>query len=255
MEDQLSRIGMTKHLSRRKFLLGAGAGVVGISVASTCPSGSVLAVSPAFPSGWGSFLKGLFRFAKKVGMTALGITLNHYLNRLDPGIRYEINGSLSGIGGAGYGAQEGEAGQVLAGETSFFTPLVSPENVRRGLADKAALVPFYDISPATASRVGSVLSTPTMSAMPFVAEDLERLGFSTDERRGLLVPTRARQNSYNTENLPDTYVTRGGSVEAYYRAYDSLSGDLRVRVTRKRDGKSERLEPVLEGTYGVHIAA
>lgn len=33
------------------------------------------------------------------------------------------------------------------------------------------------------------------------------------------------------------------------------SSDLRVRITRKRDGKSERLEPVLEGTYGVQIAA
>lgn len=236
-------------------MLGAGAGVVGVGVASMCPSGSVLAHPPAVSFGWGSFLRGLLRFAKKVGMTALGITLNHYLSKLDPGIRYEINGSLSGIGGAGYGVGGAEAGQVLAGETSFFTPLVNAENVRKGLADKASLVPFYDISPTPASRVGSVLSTPTMSAMPFVAEDLERLGFSTDERHGLLVPTRARQNSYNTENLPDTYITRGGGVEAYYRAYDALSGDLRVRVTRKRDGKSERLEPVLEGTYGVQIGA
>ncbi|MDT7780866.1 MAG: hypothetical protein QOC99_3378 [Acidobacteriota bacterium] len=255
MEDQLSRIATSKHVSRRNFLLGTGAGIVGVGVASLCPRGMALALPPVVPYGWGSFLKGLFRFAKKVGMTALGITLNHYLNKLDPGIRYEINGSLSGIGGAGYGVQGSEAGQVMAGETSFFTPLVNPENVRKGLTDKAALVPFYDISPTPASRVGSVLSTPTMSAMPFVAEDLERLGFSTDERHGLLVPTRARQNSYNTENLPDTYITRGGSVEANYRAYDALSGDLRVRVTRKRDGKSERLEPVLEGTYGVHIAA
>lgn len=109
MEDRLARTD-TSNVSRRKFLLGAGAGIVGVSVASLCPSEMVLAVSPAVPYGWGSFLKGLFRFAKQVGMTALGITLNHYLNRLDPGIRHEINGSLSGIGGAGYGVRGGEAG-------------------------------------------------------------------------------------------------------------------------------------------------
>lgn len=254
MEDRLSRSGASKDLCRRRFLLGAGAGILGVGVASLCPAGEALAGSPAVPLGWGSFLKGLFRFAKKVGMTALSITLNHYLSRLDPAVRYEISGSLSGIGGAGYGAGGTETGQVMTGETSFFTPLINSESVRRGQAAKAAVVPFYDISPNPASRVGAVLSTPTMSAMPLVAEDLERLGFGTDERYGLLVPARSKQNSYNTENLPDTYFTRGGGVEAHYRAYDALSGDLRVRVTRKRDGKSERLEPVLEGTYGVYIA-
>ena len=255
MEDRLSRSETSKDFCRRRFLLGAGASILGVGVVSLCPTGEAVGGSLAVPLGWGSFLRGLFRFAKKVGMAALGITLNHYLSRLDPAVRYEISGSLSGIGGAGYGAVGTETGQVMAGETSFFTPLVNQENVRLGLVGKAAVVPFYDISPNPASRVGAVLSTPTMSAMPFVAEDLERLGFGTDERYSLLVPQRSRQNSYNTENLPDTYFTRGGGVEAHYRAYDALSGDLRVRVTRKRDGKSERLEPVLEGTYGIHIAA
>jgi hypothetical protein len=55
-------------------------------------------------------------------------------------------------------------------------------------------------------------------------------------------------------DLSDTYLTRGGGVEANYRG-NALSGDLNVRVTRKRDNKSERLEPILQRTYGVDFAA
>ncbi|HEX8474596.1 MAG TPA: hypothetical protein VF666_11225 [Pyrinomonadaceae bacterium] len=240
---------------RRRFLVGAGAGVLGLGIVSLCPSSIVQAEPYAVPAGWKSFFKSLFRFAGQLGMTALSFSLAHYLNSLNPGVRQEIDGSLSKISTAGYGAEPTATGRVMANESSFFTPLVNPTQLQNGFLLKAYVVPFYDVSRNPESRLGSVLSTPTMATMPSVAEDLERIGFSTAERSNLLLPTRAKLNSYNTENLPDTYLTRGGSVEADYRPIDANSGDLRVRVTRKRDGKSERLEPLLEKTYGVELAA
>ncbi|HEX8187211.1 MAG TPA: hypothetical protein VF586_02600 [Pyrinomonadaceae bacterium] len=255
MKKQATDADAPALFGRRNFLFKAGAGAMGVGLASLRPTRIIMAEPPAVPAAWRSFFKGLFRFAGKVGMTALGITLAHYLNRLDPGVRQEIDGSLAGISNSGYGAGDAGAGKVAAGESSFFTPLVNSRRLQEGLLRKAAVVPFYDVGRTPLSRLGSVLSAPTMAAMPYVAEDLEQAGMDTRERYRLLVPTRARQNSYNTENLPDTYLTWGGGVEAGYRAYDEQSGDLRVRVTRKRDNKSERLETLLDKTYGVDFAA
>lgn len=238
--------------SRRNFIFGAGA--AGLTLVLLHAGPDARATPLVLAAGWGSFFRGLLRFAKQVGMSALSLTLAHYLDRLDPGVGREVSGSIEGLGSRGYGA-EGEpgAGRVIAGDSTMCTCLVSPANVREGRLDKAALVPFYDTHPRATTRVGSVLSTPTVAAMPYVAEDLEQLGFGTDERFGLLVPTLAQRNSYNMENLPDTYLTRDGGFEAGYHPYDGNfgSGDLRVRVTRKRPGKSERLEPLLERSYGL----
>lgn len=244
------------QINRRSFIVRAGAGAAGLSLLSLYTPRAVLAEPRAVWAGWGSFLRGVMRFAGKVGMAALSLTLTHYLNGLTPGVSREVGGSIEGLSNKGYAPdEESGGGRVIVGDSSMCTCLVSPSNVREGRFDKAALVPFYDTNPRVASRVGSVLSTPTMTAMPFIAEDLEQLGFGMEERFGLLVPTQAQQNSCNMSNLPDTYLTRAGGVEAGFLPHGDNSGDLKVRVTRRRPGKSERLEPVLDKEYGIGFAA
>lgn len=255
-KTELSGATCPPQVTRRNFIVGAGAGAAGLSFISLWTPRGVLAEPRAVRFGWGSFLRGVLRFAGKVGMAALSLTLTHYLQGLTPGVSREVGGSIEGLSNKGYAPnEESGGGRVIVGDSSMCTCLVSPANVREGRFDKAALVPFYDTSPRAPSRVGSVMSTPTMTAMPFIAEDLEQLGFPTEERFGLLVPTLARQNSYNMADLPDTYLTRTGGVEADFRPYGDNSGDLRVRVTRRRAGKSERLEPVLDKNYGIDFAA
>ena len=258
MTKQVEPFGVSGPLqiNRRSFIVGAGSGIAGVGLLSLRVPRSAFAEPRAVLFGWGSFLRGLLRFAKKVGMTALTLTLTHYLEGLAPGVGREVGGSIEGLSNRGYSVEEESGGgRVIVGDSSMCTCLVNPANVREGQLDRAALVPFYDTSPRAASRVSSVLSTPTMAAMPFIAEDLEQLDFGTEERFGLLVPTLARQNSYNMTDLTDTYLTRAGGVEAEFRPYGDNSGDLKVRVTRKRPGKSERLEPVLDKYYGIEFAA
>lgn len=253
MNKQTDRDISVSEMDRRNFIIRSGTGFAALGMVTLCPSRIVSADPLMTAFGFGSFIRGLFRFAKKIGMTALSITISHYLNKFDARIGREVGGTLSGMSDLGYGTEEGGAGQVFAGGSTLYTALVNPERIRNRQFSKAALVPFYDISPSAESRLGSALSTPTMSAMPSVADDLERRGHGPEEMQRLLIPMQARQNSYNMEHLPDTYLTRGGGVEANYRRYDEYSGDLHVRVTRKRPGKSERLEPVLEETYNLEF--
>lgn len=239
--------------SRRKFLIDAGGGVVGFSLIPFYEPLKIQAVPLNIYAKWG-FFKALARFAKKIGMAFLGFTLSNFLESLTLTIRQRVEENLSGIFGRGYGQNGGSEAEVATGNTTMFVPLVNDARRRQGNLSKAAVVPFYDVGSTAENRVGSVLSTPTMSGLPYVADDLEQNGHSPDELYRLLVPTRAKQNSYNMESLPDTYLTRSGSVEANYRPYDPSSGDLEVRVTRKRPGKSERLEPIFQRTYGLNFA-
>jgi hypothetical protein len=238
--------------NRRNFLIKTGTGVVGCALLPFYEPLRIEAVPLNVSVKWG-FLKALFRFAKKVGMAFLGFTLSNFLGGLEANIRQKLEENLSSLFGIGYGQKKGEA-EVATGNTTMFVPLANNANLREGRLSKAAVVPFYDVGGNAESRVGSVLSTPTMSGLPDVAEDLERDGHSSKEIYNLLVPTKARQNSYNLESLPDTYITRAGAVEANYHPYDLSSGDLDVKVTRKRSGKSERLEPLIERTYGLNFA-
>lgn len=238
--------------SRRSFLINTGTGIVGCALIPFYEPLRIQAVPLNIAVKWG-FLKALFRFAKKVGMAFLGFTLSNFLGGLEANIRQKLEENLSGIFGMGYGQRRNDA-EVATGNTSMFVPLVNDAHLREGSLSKAAVVPFYDVGRNAESHVGSILSTPTMSGLPDVAEDLEQYGHSSKEIYNLLVPTKARQNSYNLKSLPDTYLTRAGAVEAIYHPYDLNSGDLDVKVTRKRPGKSERLEPLIERTYNLNFA-
>lgn len=243
--------------SRRKFLIGAGTGVVAFSLVPFYEPLRVEA-APLESLAYGGFIKALFRFARKIGMAFLGFSLSSFLESLQFGIRQKIDENLAGLFGRGYGQGTTAETEVATGDgvskPTMFVPLVNDQNRREGRPDEQALVPFYDVSQTAKTRVGSVLSTPTMSGLPSVADDLEQEGHGPDDLYRLLVPTSKQQNSYNMKNLPDTYLTHSGAVEANYHPYDSHTGDLDVRVTRKRPGKSERLEQVLQRTYGLRFA-
>lgn len=237
--------------SRRNFIIETSTGLAGCALMSLYKPTVVLADPTTYPFGWGSFFKGLFRLAKKVGMSFLGIEPTDYLSQLEFRIRREINESLARISGLGYGLNYDESQKVAAGRASMFMPMINTTRLNDGDRRRAAVVPFYDISSNPLERVASVLSTPTMTGLPFIVDGMEERGFGPDDNYRLIVPTRANQNAYNMDDVPDTYRTRAGAVEANYRGSEK-AGDLMVKVYRKRP-KSNTMQLVHDDEIGMEF--
>lgn len=247
--------------SRRDFLIKAGIGVVGLGLIPASLPRIVLSNPATYPLGWGSFFKGLAKFAKKVGMGFLGVNGQEdpvaRLAFLEARVRQEVQTSLARLYNMGYGINNYDSQETLArGGPSMFMPLVHPQRLQNGQARTAIATPFYDVTPNPLSRLGSILTTPSMAAMPSVIDDLEQKGFgATDDLFNLLIPAVPRDNSYDINSPKDTYLSHGGAVELNYHPTNELAGDLQVRVFKKRNDRTERLMPVHEDTYGVEFGA
>jgi hypothetical protein len=255
-------------LDRRRFLIRASTGAAGIALLPMIYEPNLIAMpSP----GFASFLKRVAKFALKVGLGYLGINPQDALNTVENRVRQEVDRRLETVFERGYKFLDktyGGRDQMLTESDSQHSTLLIPMEKPQG-GTLSYVVPVLNVDrrvlSADANReqvLGSVISTPTMHALPDVADDIENNGRGESDRHLLLVPKVARNMPFNGPDQ-ELYVTGLGSLLAERREYkpEDNSAVMRFEVKgRIKGSKTDRTEHLLfTGSrpgkeYQVHFA-